>query len=587
MNNNEPTGDAGAGVNESFGRAPHPRLAVTLLAIAVLLGYWHTTDVPFYFDDFPGIVENPAVFDAGDWAAIWQYSSARFVGVLTFALNHSLTGPEPAGFHVVNILIHFLTAVALWGLLTGLVRSPGMGDSAAGWKVWLPLLVALLFVLHPLQTQAVTYIVQRLASLAALWYLAALAAYTWGRLRSDWRWFGLAAVFTLFAFFTKQNAATLPAAIILVELLFFRQLGVIGRLSVAAVVASAVGALVLVVQFTPLGDMLRETSEIGRSDYLATQMGVLWRYVSLFFLPIDQRLEYSIPLVTGPWPAQVYGQLAGHLSLIVVGFLLWRRAPLIAFGILFYYLAHLVESSFLPITDLAVEHRTYLPNAGLIIATVTGLAWFANRKGMLPVGVVAISAVLILSGWLTYQRNELWRDPVAFMHRDVHLSPDVERAWTSLGKELMRRGRFNEALSAFGKALNLARTEDGLEVRPETLSNAVMALHYTGQHKKAFEMARILPVKELKPVDRGKLHEVRGLALIDLNALEPARKELELSLKAWPSPNALSGMAVIEARMGNGDKARDLARQVVQAVPDHRVARDLLQELGSVRGGSD
>lgn len=560
--------------------AHRPWLSLILLALATLTGYWNTLDVPFYFDDFRAIIENPAVHDPTDWGAIWAYSPARFVGGLSFAFNYTLGEAEPAGYHIVNTLIHFLAATALWFFLAGLVRSPVLGgEPAPRWRVWVPLIAALMFVLHPLQTQAVTYIVQRFTSLAALWYLTALAAFTWGRLKSDWRWFLLSAVFTLLAFLTKQNAATLPGALVLIELLFFRRLGGKGRGAVAAATLALFGALPLMIQHPELDGMLRETWEISRVDYLATQLGILWHYIGLIFVPVDQRLEYAVPLVTEPWPALVYIQMAGHVSLIATGFLLWTRAPLVAFGILFYYLAHLIESSIFPITDLAVEHRTYLPNVGAFVATAAALAWFLDKPRLWPAGVVSILAIMSIAGWLTHQRNELWRDPIAFLQEDVRLSPDVERAWTSLGKEQMRRGQFKEALYAFGNALNLSRTEDGLEVRPSTLANTVMALHYTGQHKKAFNMARLLPMDSLEPVEQSRVYEVRGNALLTLNQLDLARQELEKSLSAWSNPNTLAAMAVLEYRQGNSDKAKDLAVRVLNAVPQHPMATNLLRKI--------
>lgn len=556
-----------------------PYLALILLVAATCLGYWHTTDVPFYLDDFRMIEDTPWVEDPSQPEGAWEFPSTRFVGFLSFALNHEVSGTNPAGYHVVNILIHFLAAAALWALMAALVHSPAFDEKNSGWLVWVPIISCLIFALHPLQTQAVTYVVQRFASLAAMFYLASMATFAWARLKGKHRWLLLSLAFALLAMFTKQNAATLPAALILIELIFFRYLGARARWAVVAMASVALAALVIAVNHPPLDALARESADIARIDYFSTQLGILWHYISTFFLPIDQRLEYSFKLVTLPWTALVYAQLAAHLALLIAGLLLWRRAPLLAFGILFYYLAHLVESSFLPISDFAVEHRTYLPNAGLSIVVASFIAWFISLNRMRIPGIVLTMILLGTAGWLTYKRNDLWRDPIAFLQEDARLNPDLERAWTSLGKELMRRMQFEEALDAFGNALNLARTEDGMEVRPNTLANTILALHYTGQHQKAFELAGILPPDTLTPVVLSTVLEARGTAMIAVNALERARRELERSLAAYPNPDAEASLAVLEYREGNIEKALEIATRVLDSVPDHPRATQLLKVI--------
>jgi tetratricopeptide (TPR) repeat protein len=264
--------------------------------------------------------------------------------------------------------------------------------------------------------------------------------------------------------------------------------------------------------------------------------------------------------------------------LLIGALALWRRAPLAAFGILFYYLAHLVESGPIPITDLAFEHRAYLPDAGLIIAVVAVLGW-ASARFPVHLLLLPMSLLLIVAATaLTFERNQLWRDPIAFLTHETEMSPEKERVWTSLGKELMRRGRFEEALKALGTALNLARTEDGLEVQPATLINAVMALHYTRQHKKAFQMARMLQVSILTPVERSRLFEVRGMALLDLKRPELARKELMQAIKNFPNANAEAGLAHADLLQGDSASAQRRAQAVLQQDPGNAIAANVLAQ---------
>lgn len=207
---------------------------VFLVLAAIFLTYLHTLNIPFYFDDFTSLRDNAAIRDFG---SVWDFSRARIVGYLSFALNYALHGYQLWGYHLLNILIHAaasLTAYFLTRWILATRESPYCSDSA---RTWLPLLVALLFALHPLQTQAVTYIIQRLASLAALFYLLAMAAYLRGRLveagKQQVLSFGLAGLFALLALFTKQNTVTLPLALLLLEICLLRPrkeylLGLIG-----------------------------------------------------------------------------------------------------------------------------------------------------------------------------------------------------------------------------------------------------------------------------------------------------------------------------------------------------------------------
>lgn len=274
---------------------------VLLLALAIVLTYGHTLDVPFYLDDFSSIQENPIIFDwQGTLAELWQFSALRIVGYFSFALNYQVHQFQVAGYHVINILIHFLTGCAILGLLRGLVRTPALNTVLSEEnKRWLPLIAALIFVLHPLQIQGVTYIVQRLASLAALFYIATMASFIQARLTENWKlrtfWILACILFALLGFLTKQNTATLPISLLLLELLFFpgskRHLILAGGIA-----ATGVGIVWIILAYLfqqnpfsleAMEALTRETTMISRTSYLATQMSVLWTYISLFFgLPV-------------------------------------------------------------------------------------------------------------------------------------------------------------------------------------------------------------------------------------------------------------------------------------------------------------
>ena len=165
------------------GRLSDPRLHLALLALATLPVYLPALGAPFYLDDYPSILDNPAITRWHGFAALHAFAPMRWLTYLTLAFDYRRFGPDARGYHGVNIVLHLLVAFAVYGLARALLRTPRLastGTPAA--RTALPLLAAALFALHPLHTEAVTYVVQRLTSLVALFYIAALAAWIEARL---------------------------------------------------------------------------------------------------------------------------------------------------------------------------------------------------------------------------------------------------------------------------------------------------------------------------------------------------------------------------------------------------------------------
>ncbi|HKL23078.1 MAG TPA: hypothetical protein VJ904_14825, partial [Tichowtungia sp.] len=306
----------------------YSKACTALLAAMAVLAYLPSFDAWFFLDDFRVILENPALQNLFSPLAVWRFSEARFIASLSFAANYTLHGESVFGYHFVNFIIHCGSAAALGLLLRALLNTQTMKDMAPRWVRWIPWIAAAIFLLHPLQTQAITYIVQRYTALMAMFYLASLAAFAWARLSRSWPLFALAAACGVLAMLSKQTAATLPLALILIELLFFRRLS---RPAVFVLAVGTAGGALLAFWFVTLPQLditgiTRETDRISRIDYLATQMEVLWRYLGLFFLIGEQRLEYSISIAAGFTQPFTLLMAFGHIALIGTGFMAWRKA---------------------------------------------------------------------------------------------------------------------------------------------------------------------------------------------------------------------------------------------------------------------
>ncbi|HEY6838067.1 MAG TPA: tetratricopeptide repeat protein, partial [Geobacteraceae bacterium] len=288
--------DGAAGGRGGFARTS---VRCLLVVAAGILVYANTLHVPFVFDDFPSIVDNPVIKDLSTFLADgYRYNARRFVGYLTFALNYRFGGLDVTGFHFVNLAVHLATSLLVYAFALLTLRTPRLAGSrlvprAGG----VALGTALLFAVHPVETQAVTYIVQRFASLAAMLYLLSLILYAAARLgqvRAGRLWSpgtGLllagSLVAALLACRTKENAFTLPFALFLYEGMFFplthRKKAFL--VTVAAACAAAAGGVVLWYGsslgklLSDVGGSLSAARDISRWHYLLTQFEVIATYV--------------------------------------------------------------------------------------------------------------------------------------------------------------------------------------------------------------------------------------------------------------------------------------------------------------------
>lgn len=595
-----------------------------LVSLATLLTYYHTLDVPFYLDDFSSIQENPVISQwSGSFYELWQYAKTRIIGYWTFALNFQVHQFEVAGYHAVNMLIHVLSGIAVLFLLKGMVRTPVLADSLPPFaKLYLPPLVALLFVLHPLQISAVTYIVQRLASLGALFYLLALACYVQMRLTSpplQRMYWGLGTVLcALLAFGTKQHTLTLPVAMLLVEWVCFvpnwRRLLIL----VVGLIMVVIGLGVSWAWFldfnpfslTALESLTRETVEISRLSYFATQMQVLWTYLTLFVFPSSAHIDYAYPIVEDflhpnmnyPLIARLLQSasiwaLLGHVSLFAFALYLRRRCPWLSFAILFYYLAHSIESSLIPIRDVIFLHRTYLPNFALCLALggfltillprylpkpsyLSPLSYFspANSLALLTL------ALLITLGTATWQRNELWRDPIALWQHNVILSPEKQRGWIILGKHLIQADRPQEGIEALERSFTETLQTDGsyaVTLTPETALNLVVAYKKLKQYSQALDWVnRAFEFPSLQPMDRAKFLINQGNIFFELKSYSQAISSYRTALQLNPySLNARINLASVLGVTGQIAEAKQLYQEVLKLDPNNLYVQGNLQRL--------
>ena len=541
--------------------------------------------------------KNPLIYNWQGFASLWEYAPARILGYLSFALNYHLDQFNTTGFHLINISIHCLTGFAIYGFIRGLLRSPKLSEQTSAYLPWLPLLAALIFVLHPLHIQAVTYIVQRLAAMAALFYIAAMAAFVQARLstvpRQRWIWFAVCAVFALMAFFTKQNTATLPFALLLLEALFFtHQLRRLLQITGGVFVGLFLFWLILAYgfQYQPFSleamqAMARETKTISRSDYLATQMPVVWTYIRLFFFPTGLHIDYDLVPLHGFASLPVLAALAGHMLLI--GLALWlakKQQLLAAFGILFYYLAHSVESSVIPIRDVIFEHRTYLPDLGLVLLS----AWLLLV--IIPIWLqrqALILLVAVLLGSLTYatwQRNQTWNDPITLWQENTRLAPNKARGWSILGKHLLQAKRPQEGLVALQKSMQLQQASGKNSINTIDIINLIVALKMLQRYEEALALTHKVLRFDMQPLLKAKFLINQGNIYFEMKRVPEAEAALRKAIEV--NPNSITARANLASLLGSTqrfDEAEAIYLEVLRIDPDSAVTQNNLATLRKMK----
>ena len=425
------------------------------LAVAGVASFINGVDAPFIFDDEPAIVENATIRSLADVTLILQPPrnttvAGRPILNLSFALNYSLSGLAVRGYHIANIVIHIVAGLLLFGVLRRTLRLPCMSDRVRESAEMLAFASALLWLVHPIQAQSVTYIVQRAESLAGLLYLGAMYGLIRGAAPGGRSWYVASVVCAALGVATKEHVATLPIVVLLYDRCF---LAGSFRASWAARRGLYVG---LVSTWLILAGLIlsgpRDRS-VGFAEgmltplqYALTQPGVIVHYLGVACFPRKLVLDYAWPPVESIGdvllPASVLFVL---LVLTVAG--LWHRSRAGFLGCwLFIILAP--TSSFVPIADPAFVHRMYLPLAAVTTLVVVAAFTLLDRTDRTPhgrtwarsIGAVAILAAATALTAATVRRNGEFRSAVAIWTSTVERAPWNHRAHFNLATAHRKRG---------------------------------------------------------------------------------------------------------------------------------------------------
>lgn len=523
------------------GRISTP-VAYFLLGFAALIAYLPSFRAAFLFDDAAEITQNDTITSLKPLSRFFD-NNTRPAASLSFALNYAVGGFDPIGYHVVNFFIHLLAGLTLFAILRRVLRMidpdnpanpapPPASDSV------LAFVIALLWIVHPLQTQAVTYIVQRTESLAAWFCLIAFYSFLRASTARDestpvptsrFAWAFVAAGACALGMATKQTALVMPIILFLFDWIVLNHRRgfhlarrwplhlLIAATWIVPLVNGTIGAAVGSDPHAATGFAFKGISPF---DYLKTQAGVILHYLRLTIWPHPLCLDYAWPIARTPMQFVPQGLVI--LALLGTAAALSVRRNLLGFALVAFFVLLAPTSSFIPIKDVIFEHRMYLPLAPIIAILVVGADWVTRhrwRRARMPIAILAAASLMTL----TFLRNRDYRDPVTMWTDVASKQPANARAFNNLGNALSLAGRNDDARRAFDAALRLDPNH------ADAAYNLGRLLHDAGRIPDAIALYR--RAQSAAP------HEIEssiqlGNALTDQNDLAGAAAEFERAIAA-------------------------------------------------------
>jgi tetratricopeptide (TPR) repeat protein len=552
-------------------------LMLVFLAILVFSIYSNILAGPFTFDDSTNIQKNPHVrlteltWEGLTEAAFETPNSNRPVANISFALNYYFHKFDVLGYHLVNVLIHVATGILLYLFVKTTLNLPSL-RSRYEHDVWIPFITAFIWLVHPLQTQSVSYIVQRMNSMTAMFYVLSLLLYAKARLaetKGKKRALFAGCIFAcLLSLGSKEIAVTLPFFIFIYEWYFFQDLSwawlkrhafpFLGILILVAIV------VLMYLGVHPFDKILKTygTRDFTLIQRVLTEFRVVIYYITLLIFPHPSRLnlDHDFPIshsLTDPITTLLsIAAIAGFIALAIFKA---KKERLLSFCILWFFGHLVIESSVIGL-EIIFEHRTYLPSMLVVLMAVTLAHGHKKPKWL---GVAAVCIVLVFSYW-TYSRNSLWGDDLALWKDTVEKSPKKARPQNNLGVVLYERGYIDEAMKHFSEALRVDPDYAGAHFNLGLVFANQENLDVAIRHYK--EAVRIEP-------DYADAHNNLGVALKRQGRVDEAIRNYREALRIFPHfAKAHHGLGVALVSQGRVDEGIRHYNEALRIKPDYAEA---------------
>ncbi len=557
---------------------------VLIIVVAGIGVYITGLNGEFIWDDSRCIVRNEAIRHL--WPLDARLLARRPVVNISLAINYAVGELKPLGYHDVNVLIHILAAMTLFGIIRRTLLLDLLRKTHGHVAPWLAFVVSLIWVVHPLQTQSVTYIVQRAESMMGLFYLLTLYCLIRGaNARHAWIWFAGSIACCALGMGSKAVMVTAPVVMLLYDRAFLSSsFAKALRARWPLYVGLCSTWVVLYLSGVVTGVLRQEAGpgpatvgfackDISPLQYLATQPGVILHYLRLSLAPAGLCLDHGWP--TAKEIGQVLPQSILVVSLLAATVWAYLRRPCFGFLGVWFFLILAPTSSFIPIRDVMFEHRMYLSLASVVCVVVFGVyhvlwrvipqtkassagATPASRLGLAIVIVVpVVSALAIATVW----RNMDYRTAISIWEDTVAKSPHSARSQFNLGCILSNCDRVPEAIEQFRKAIQLSPNYVSAHVY---LAKSFRKLGRLDDAVSGFRVSL-----QLDPVNV-EAHFQLGLALAAQGHTEEAASEFERTLAIEPDHvEASVNLGVMLGRLGKHQEATVAYKKAIELQPGH------------------
>ncbi len=440
-------------------------LPVFAIVWASFIVYSSTFSVPFQFDDLACITGNRTVLHFEKINDIWNWWPTRFLTYISFALNYRINEFNVFGYHLVNLLVHTGCCLLVW-LIAKKILTQVMNAEENFEKINITAFFsAMIFAVHPVQTQAVTYIYQRHTSLATLFILSSFLSWINAVVaeRKKILWLILSFISAICGMLTKEISIVIPFLIFAHFLIFRKYFS--SRIKTWKVILyslflfSIIAAFLFRYAINP-SEIHRvkavqgpPTQTITQKDYFLTQEQAFLIYTGLLILPLRQNLDYDISVSQGLFspPETFYGFLL-IILLVALCIIFFKGNRIFSFSIVFFIISVLPQSSFVPKPDIVVEHRLYLAMAGYAIFVSSFFLWFLQKKKH---AVIFLTVLVCFYGLLTIYRNSIWKDPVLLWSDTISKSPGKARPYLNRGLAYAKRADIKNALKDYNTAIKI------------------------------------------------------------------------------------------------------------------------------------
>ena len=576
--------------------------AIVSLFLLILITYSNAFDASWHFDDENNILNNKPLHLTElnlpniqkTFFANWNGNDKLYrpVTCLSFALNYYFGGTEVHGYHLINLMIHFLSSIFLFLFVYHTLNLPILEAKYGPKSYFIALLSTALWAINPVQTQAVTYVVQRMASMAGLFCIMAMYFYLKGRtsppkLLSGTHYF-FCVVCVILAIGSKENAVILPVVILIYDLFllqgvtkknlkkysFFLLFAVIICVTLALLIAgpSILNPESLISGYQNRGFTLWER--------LLTEPRVILFYISLILYPMPDRLclEHGMTLSTSlTTPISTVMSIVAVLLILCTAAAGSRKWPFISFCIIFFFLNHLIEASVFPL-ELIFEHRNYLPSmlffVPLSILLSNGIQYFSKKRSLQTILIIFV--ILVLMGWghSTYARNMIWKNEGTLSFDCVEKYPDLARPHHNLARFYAQKKRYQDAIDEYRTSLSKENINN-LAGKNWTYYNLGSIYQELGKDEKAMHYYE--QAQKYQP-SFAPTHIRKGQIFLKKGHYEKAEAEFEKALQVQKqSPAALTNLGHLYLRTNQNEKAMAYLQQALGTSPKDP---DIMRRLG-------